>query len=150
MAYDVRAFESTTIMKLSWRFLLPIILSIPLALVFTHFLHRPSNRIIGQWKQPDSINYKSFDPYFLSVVERDVNWTYFPLNWERHYEIYVGTANGTSAYGHFIEFSFHPGDDDIDSHVKKSTVEWTEAGAIFKEASGHVLFIPKGMFIGGR
>jgi hypothetical protein len=72
------------------------------------------------------------------------------LNWERHYEIYVGTANGIPAYGHFIEFSFHPGSDDIDSHVKKSTVEWTEAGAIFKEASGHVLFIPKGMFIGGR
>ena len=137
-------------MKLSWRFLLTIILSIPLALVFTHFLHRPSNRIIGQWKQPDSINYKSYDPYFLSVVERDVNWTYFPLNWERHYEIYVETANGTPAYGHFIEFSFHPGDDAIDSHVKKSTVEWTEAGAIFKEASGHVLFIPKDMFIGGR
>jgi len=147
---DVRVFESTTTMKLSWRFLLTIILSIPLALVFTHFLHRPSNRIIGQWKQSDSINYKSFDPYFLSVVERDVNWTYFPLNWERHYKIYVGKENGIPAYGHFIEFSFHPGDDDIDSHVKKSTVEWTEAGAIFKEASGHVLFIPKGMFIGGR
>ena len=137
-------------MKRSWTFLLVIVLSIPLALLFTHFLHRPSNRIIGQWKQSELINYKSHDPYFLSVLERDVNWTSFPLNWERHYEIYVGRENGVPGYGHFIEFSFHPGYEDIESHVKKSTVEWTDDGAIFKEASGHTLFIPKDMFIGGR
>ena len=137
-------------MKLTWKFLLTIIFSIPLALVFTHFLHRPSNKIIGQWKQPDSINYKSYDPYFLSVIERDVNWTYFPLNWERHYEIYVGREDGNPGYGHFIEFSFHPGSDGIETHMKKSTVEWNDDGVIFKEASGHVLFIPKAMFTGGR
>ena len=68
------------------------------------------------------------------LVERDVNWTYFPLNWERHYEIYVGRENAMPAYGHFIEFSFHPGYDGIDSHMKKSTVEWTDTGVIFKEA----------------
>jgi hypothetical protein len=106
---------------------------------------------MGQWKQPDSIDYKSFGPYFLSVIERDVSWTSFPLNWERHYEIYVGNENGASGgYGHFIEFSFHPGLDDVETHVKKSNIEWTEAGVSFKEASGHVLFIPKEMFIGGR
>ena len=137
-------------MKRTWIFLPGIIFSILLALVLTYFLHRPSNKIVAQWKQPDLINYKSFDPYFLSVVERDVNWSHFPLNWERHYEIYVGKENGKPAYGHFIEFSFHPGYDGIDSHLKKSTVEWTDAGVIFKEASGHVLFIPKDMFIGGR
>jgi len=137
-------------MKRTGKFLLAIIFSILLALVFTHFLHRPSNKIMAQWKQSNLINYKSYDPYFLSVVECDVNWTYFPLNWERHYEIYVGRENGKPAYGHFIEFSFHPGYDGIDSHLKKSTVEWTDAGVIFKEASGHVLFIPKDMFIGGR
>ena len=137
-------------MKLTWRLLLAIIFSAVLALVFTHFLHRPSNKIIGQWKQSELINYKSFDPYFLSVLERDVSWTSFPMNWERHYEIYVGKEIGVPGYGHFIEFSFHSGYDGLETHLKKSSVEWTEAGVIFKEASGHVLFIPKEMFIGGR
>ena len=137
-------------MKRPWTILLIVVFTILLALVFTHFLHRPSNKIIGQWKQSDSVNYKSYDPYFLSVVERDVNWTYFPLNWERHYEIYVGSNSGTPTYGHFIEFSFHPGFDDVGAHVKKSTVDWSDAGVTFREASGHVLFIPKDMFIGGR
>jgi hypothetical protein len=137
-------------MKRIWTLLLSIIFSLLLALVFTHFLHRPSNKIIAQWKQSDLINYKSFDPYFLTVLERDVNWTSFPLNWERNYEIYVGSDNGIPGYGHFIEFSFHPGYEGLDSHMKKSTVDWSDAGVTFKEASGHVLFIPKGMFIGGR
>jgi len=137
-------------MKRIWTLLLSIIFSLLLALVFTHFLHRPSNKIIAQWKQSDLMNYKSFDPYFLTVLERDVNWTSFPLNWERHYEIYVGSDNGIPGYGHFIEFSFHPGYEGLDSHMKKSTVDWSDAGVTFKEASGHVLFIPKGMFIGGR
>jgi len=105
---------------------------------------------VEQGSSQNLINYKSFDPYFLSVIERDINWTYFPLNSERHYEIYVGRENVAPAYGHFIEFSFHPGYDGIDSHLKNSTVEWTDAGVTFKEASGHVLFIPKDMFIGGR
>ncbi len=137
-------------MKRAWKVLPLIIFSMLLALVFTHFLHRPSNKIIGQWKQSDSVHYKSFDPYFLSVVERDINWTYFPLNWERHYEIYVGRENVIPAYGHFIEFSFYRGFDDVDTHMKKSSVEWSDAGVTFKEASGHILFIPKDMFIGGR
>ena len=133
-----------------WKILLVIVLSVILALIFTHFLHRPSNVTLAQWKQSDVVNYKSYDPYFFSVVERDVNWTYFPLNWERHYLIYVGRENEMPAYGHFIEFSFHPGFDGLDTHLKKSTVEWSDAGVTFKEASGHILFIPKEMFIGGR
>ena len=137
-------------MKRTGKILLGIVFSMVLALIFTHFLHRPSNEILAQWKQSDVVNYKSFDPYFLSVVERDVNWTYFPLNWERHYLLYVGRESGMPAYGHFIEFSFHPGFDDLDVHLKKSTVEWSDAGVTFKEASGHILFIPKEMFIGGR
>lgn len=136
-------------MKRILKALLVILVSIILALIVTHFLHRPSNRILARWKQPDVVNYKSYDPYYLSVLERDVNWTSFPLNWERHYKIYVG-ASETPAHGHFIEFSFHPGYDDLEAHLKKSTVEWSNAGVTFKEASGHTLFIPKEMFIGGR
>jgi hypothetical protein len=104
-------FASAHNYKRTWILLLAIIFSLLLALVFTHFLHRPSNKIIAQWKQSDSITYKSFDPYYLSVIERDINWTSFPLNWERHYEIFVGRESGTPSYGHGIEFSFHPGYD---------------------------------------
>jgi len=38
----------------------------------------------------------------------------------------------------------------IDDHIRKSSVEWTEDGLTFKEITGHRLFIPKQMFIGGR
>ncbi len=137
-------------MNRTWKVSLLIIVSLLLALVFTFLLHLRSNRIICEWKQADSVNYRSFDPYFLSVVEGDVNWSSFPLTWERHYEIYVGRETGKPSYGHFIEFSFHPGFDDIDAHIKKSTVEWSDKGVTFNEASGHTLFIPKDMFIGGR
>jgi hypothetical protein len=137
-------------MKRTLKILAVIFFSTILALVFTHFLHRPSNKILAQWKQSDVVNYRSHDPYFVSVLERDINWTYFPLNWERHYQLYVGRESEAPAYGHFIEFSFHPGFDDLGTHLKKSTVEWSEAGVTFKEASGHKLFIPKMMFIGGR
>ena len=70
--------------------------------------------------------------------------------WHRHYEIYVGRDSGKPSYGHFIEFSFTNGLDDTDTHIKKSVVEWSDAGVTFKEASGHTLFIPKEIFIGGR
>src|SRR5262249_16696357 len=42
------------------------------------------------------------------------------------------------------------GGDDPQEHLKNSKVEWSETGVTFKEASGHILFIPKEMFIGGR
>jgi hypothetical protein len=75
----------------------------------------------------------------------------FLPGWERHYYIYVGRGRGEPAYGHYLEFSFHPsGADDLETHVKKSNIEWSESGVTFKEASGHILFIPKEMFIGGR
>ncbi len=114
----------------------------------------PESKALGGWfvspRSPLASRRIRVEWLFKSPEWMDVNWTNFPLNRERHYEIYVGHSNGVPAYGHFIEFSFHPGYDDIESHVKKSTVEWTDAGAIFKEPSGHVLFIPKNMFIGGR
>jgi hypothetical protein len=137
-------------MKRIWMISLVAVLAVLLSLVLTYLLHRPSNRIIAQWKEPESVNYKSFDPYFLSVVERDIDWSSFPLSRKRRYLIYVGRGSGRPTYGHMIDFSFHPGFDDFDAHVKKSMVEWSDAGVTFKEASGHILFIPKDMFIGGR
>ena len=137
-------------MKRASQILLFITFSLLLAFGLVFLLHRKSNRIIAQWKQANTVNYKSFDPYFISVVEGDIDWSSFPVTWERHYQIYVGREDSKPSYGHFIEFSFHNGFDDTDTHIKKSVVEWSDAGITFKEASGHVLFIPKEMFIGGR
>lgn len=127
-----------------------LVLALILALVLNFALHRTSNRVIAEWKQVDSVQYHSNDPYYLSVSEGEVNWSFFLLGWERHYFIYVGRESGDPGYGHFVEFSFHPGYEDVESHIKKSNVEWSEAGVTFKPASGHALFIPKQMFIGGR
>jgi hypothetical protein len=124
--------------------------SFVLALIFIYLLHRPSNRIVSQWQQPSSISYHSFDPYYLTIVESDIDWQQFPFNWQHRHYIYVGHDSRLPRYGHYLEFSFHPGYEDLETHLKKSDVEWSADGVTFKEASGHRLFIPKAMFIGGR
>lgn len=111
-------------------------------------MHRRPNRVIAEWKQPDTIKYDSRGPYYLRVKEGNVDWSFFLLGWERHYEIFVGREGGV--YGHSIEFSFDPDYEDLESYLKRSNVEWSEAGVTFNEPSGHVLFIPKQMYIGGR
>ena len=125
-------------------------LALVLALVLNFALHRTTDRFIAEWKQAASVQYDSAGPYYLSVMEGNVDWSFFLLGWERHYYIFVGRESGGPGYGHYVEFSFYPGDDDLESHIKKSNVEWSEAGVTFNPPSGHVLFIPKRMFIGGR
>lgn len=137
-------------MRRTLKILLFVITSLGLALVLNSALHRTSNRVIAEWKQVASVQYKSADPYYLSVVEGNIDWSFFLPGWERHYFIFVGRESGRPGYGHYIEFSFDPGYEDLESHIKRSTVEWSEGGVTFNEPSGHVLFIPKQMFIGGR
>ncbi len=127
-----------------------VLTSLGLALVLNFALHRTSNRVIAEWKQVAPVQYKSGDPYYLSVVEGNIDWSFFLPGWERHYFIFVGRESGSPGYGHYVEFSFHPGYEDLESHIKRSTVEWSDGGVTFNEPSGHVLFIPKQMFIGGR
>ena len=116
-------------------------------------LNRPSNRVLATWRQPDSIQIDDSGPYFVSVVEGGLDWSHLPFSVGRRYFIYCGKEDGKPTHGHVIEYSFHPSVHDlynIDAHVKKSSVEWTNAGATFLEASGHALFIPSFMFAGGR
>jgi hypothetical protein len=116
-------------------------------------MHRASRSPVAEWKQPGSIEYHSFGPYFLSVLRDDLDWSGFPLTVSRNYSIYVGRDSGTPTYGHVVKFSFHPGTEsnfDEESHIKRSSVDWTEEGVTFQEFSGHRLFIPKAMFTGGR
>jgi hypothetical protein len=133
-------------------------ISIALSLVLAWLSDRDEMQIIATWKQPDNMNYSSFDPYYLSVVTADLDWGNMPFDASRkipfspsrNYFIYVGSDSGTPGYGHFINFSFHPGYTDINTFIKSSQVEWTNEGVIFKPPSGHELKIPKKMFIGGR
>lgn len=116
-------------------------------------LHRAPRSPVAEWKLPNSIDYHSYGPYFLSVLRDDLDWSGFPFNVSRNYSIYVGRESGTPTYGHVVKFSFHPGTEsnyDEESHIKRSSVNWTEDGVTFHELSGHRLFIPKAMFIGGR
>jgi hypothetical protein len=55
-----------------------------------------------------------------------------------------------------LKFSFHLDLEefenywDTDAFIKKSDVKWSTNGITFATASGHRVFIPKTMFIGGR
>lgn len=121
-----------------------------LALVFVFLLHRPSMEVVHQWQQPNSITYDGQGPYYLSVVESDLDWQSFPLYVERNYFIYIGRDAGEPSYGHMVKFSFHPYPDDLKTFLSKAQTHWTDEGVELDLPSGHRLFIPVAMFTGGR
>lgn len=135
-------------LRLSLLLGLSLALSLPLSCCATAALHWKSDRVVKQWCQPKEVDYQSYDPYCLSVVEGSREWLKpeFP---RRHY-LFVGRGTEAPGYGHYKEYSFHPGGAAIDDHVGRSTVVWNQDGVTFIEATGHRLFIPKEMFIGGR
>ncbi|MBL8796275.1 MAG: hypothetical protein JNM56_20415 [Planctomycetia bacterium] len=107
-----------------------------------------SDRVVRQWLAPEDVQYGSYDPYALSVVEGALDWN-LPRLRRRHY-LFIGRGTEAPSYGHYLDYTFHPGGKDIDTHIGRSTVEWTPDGVTFVEATGHRLFVPKAMFIGGR
>lgn len=130
------------------------------ALVYTalliHILHRPTLKIVAQWKKPDSVHYGGANdslPYYFDVVEGDLDWRGFPLNLERRYFIYVGLDSGKPNYGHMIDFTFYPDQghyNDLPGYLKGSKIEWSDDGVTISLPSAHHLFVPKAMFINGR
>jgi hypothetical protein len=108
----------------------------------------PSSRIVAQWTQPGSIHYGNYDPYALSVIDRGTDYSQLP--WGRHHELFIGHGTDAPAYGHFVRFSFHPASGNLDAYIRQSTVDWTETGVTFTAPSGHRVFIPKAVVIGGR
>ena len=121
-----------------------------LVLLIVFMLHRPSNDVVHQWQQPASITYDDWGPYYLKVVERDIDWSNIPFHIERNYFIYAGRDSGEPSHGHVFNFSFHPSPDDLLTFLRKATTHWTEQGVELELPSGHRVFIPKDMFIGGR
>ena len=120
------------------------------ALFITFLLHRPSMEVVAQWRQPAEIAYDGRGPYYLSVVESDLDWGSFPIHVERNYFIYVGRDSGEPSYGHMVKLSFHPYPDDLKTFLAKSQAHWTDQGVELSLASGHRLFVPSAMFTGGR
>ena len=115
--------------------------------------HRQSLSVVAQWKQPASLAYDTLGPYYLSVFKSDIDWRGFPLTCQRRYSIYVGRDSGTPSYGHMVDFTFYPTQSDyadVQRAITNSTTEWNPDGVTFVATSGHRLFIPKVMFIGGR
>ena len=144
-------------MSKAWKItkiLLYVMGSFVLALVITFLLHIPSHKVIAQWKQPTEIKYDGWGPYYVSVVEDDLDWRGFPLHVGRNYFIYLGRDAGTPSYGHWIKYSFHasyPYDsNNLAAFLSKAKVQWTAEGVTLEPPSGHRLFVPKAMFIGGR
>ena len=126
-----------------------IVVSVLLTSLLFIWLQRPSLEIVKSWKQSESINYNSFDPYFFNVVKDNVDLGHLPFTVSRNYFIYIGKESNDVTYGHIKNYSFEY-NNDIEEYLSLCSVQWSQAGVTFKEPSGHTLFIPKKSFIGGR
>ncbi len=112
--------------------------------ILTSCLTRQPDRVLAQWSQPNTIQYGSFDPYSLSIIEMNTD------SWGHTYQIFVGRGTHAPAYGHYVQFPFHPYSDGLETYIRNCKVEWAADGVTLISESGHRLFIPKAMFIGGR
>jgi hypothetical protein len=140
--------RSMTKMRWLLALLLVAIFAVVVSCVATWFLNSRSDRVIKQWHQPKEVEYKSFDPYTLSVIEGAIDWN--NLSFPRRHYLFIGRGTESPSYGHYLDYTFHAGFEEVDAYIGQSTVEWTSDGLTFVEASGHRLFVPKSMFIGGR
>jgi hypothetical protein len=92
------------------------------------------------------VQYDSARRFRLIVVQTSADWSEFP-NSENAYRIYIGADY---PYGNWYRFPFYYHQDDVESRIKNSTVEWSVEGVTFKTGSGERLFIPKDIIVAGR
>ena len=111
---------------------------------------RAADRVIWQDCQPPSINYGSFDPYLVSVLEGRKLQGSQPIPSTKRYYIFIGRGTDAPSYGNYLDFAWDFGSDDPDVHIKASKVEWTPEGLTFIAKTGQTLSVPKKSFIGGR
>jgi len=101
--------------------------------------------IIGRWQQPPSIDYQSFDPYTLFLIEKQAG----VLGSVSH-EFQIMRGGEPNAYGHVMALQLTSLEAEPPSALKASQVEWTLEGVAVTVPSGHRFFFPKKAFIGGR
>lgn len=120
-----------------------------LSMATLFIITRPADRVVATWPQSSKIKYDEAT-YYLSVIETDQDWRGFPLFSTPRYAIYVGRDQGAPSYGHIIDFTFYTKGDYLPSYLKKAQVDWSNEGVNLSLPSGHKLFIPRHMFVGGR
>jgi hypothetical protein len=99
-----------------------------------------SSRILYKDCQPKSIIYKSYDPYCLSIIELDLTLS--------KNNIIMISHNGDNIYGHILSY---PESHLVnESNIQKTITDWDSNGINLTCYSGHKIFIPKKLFIGGR
>jgi hypothetical protein len=101
-------------------------------------------------KQRQSVQYGSFEPYYLVIAEEtDRSLSVIP---PARYYIFIGRGPDPISYGHRVDFTFYPGGDthSVRESIRRSEVQWSQDGVKLITESGHTLFIPKQMFLGGR
>lgn len=96
-----------------------------------------------------AVDYKSSGPYYFHIVEDNLDFGHIPFTLPRNYFLYVGKDQNEIRHGHVKNYSFEY-HNDIDQYLEKCSVEWTPEGVTFTEPGGHVFFMPKDSFIGGR
>src|SRR5262249_11971834 len=64
--------------------------SLCLTAIFLFLATRRCDRVVWQDCQPPTVDYHSFDPYCLSVVEGSLEWTGFPLSVTRRFYLFIG------------------------------------------------------------
>ncbi|AIE83428.1 hypothetical protein [Fimbriimonas ginsengisoli] len=99
-----------------------------------------SGKVLYRSPQPAGVNYGSYDPYELTIVEGPIKWNW--VGWPRSSEIWVAPGGGHD-YGYSAVF-------DAGGSVSVDKTTWSTEGIEVSFSSGHRLFIPKKAFIGGR
>lgn len=101
--------------------------------------------VIGRWQQPASIDYQSFDPCTLFLIEKQTG-----VFARVSHEIQIMRGGKPDEYGHSMEVELTSLQALPASALKASQVEWTFEGVAIAVPSGHRFFFPSRAFTGGR
>ena len=125
------------------KYIVPVIMLLGVNTCVTlHYSDTLQGKILKRFKQPENIDYKSYDPYVVLIREGNTQWRV--LGWDQktlHIHI-VKSADFN--YGHTIEL------DITGVSAQDIDVLWEQEGIKLNTKSGHQLWIPKKSFIGGR
>jgi hypothetical protein len=109
---------------------------------------RPTNRILWQQCQPDTVVYDDFG-YCITLLEGAPEYNGYPLTIGRRYRLLVARGTQTT-YGHAVDYALTHGHDDAAAYAQRSSAEWTPEGVTYIEPDGHRVFFPAAVFTGGR
>lgn len=110
----------------------------------------PTDRVLLTACQPAEVTYDDLGPYCLSLLETDPATLSLGLGVQRHHTLFIGRGETAGGYGHRVDYSPHPGAEDLEPYLEAAEVDWQPEGLTFREPSGHAVFVPAEQFTGGR